>query len=525
MSEVKNVSGNCPNLERLAGWIEGSLPETERPALAAHLADCDDCRRSVELAVLAIDSKVEPLAPGAEERWLRVIRRPRARTWSWAAAAAVFLAVAVLAIAKLRSDPTPPAVPPTADQPTKKEEPRVTPTHEKKPEEPNVRLQEIVKLVPPIGEKLPDELVEAPKIEDQPRIEEPNVKRDTKVDLSGNFEAIGIVDGSGDLWIRKAEGEEFAKLDGTSRAGYGQLIESRKNPAAFTVDGSATVAIEPDTKVWVARAKGDQGYALSIDRGVAFLDTEGMRQAWQFFSGASSVLMPQVHGRVFVQAMDEAFQVWVLQGKVEVLDGTDQQTMESGRSFTVDRTGKPQPAKAESAMIKKSLERLYKIRPTSRTVFSANFDEVDPKTFPYTITLGSTRRDTSPKVLQYVIAEGATGAMVAKMGGKSDAGIGLKLGREVTYLNGMVIRFKYKTNVSTLEIRAGKFAGRVSVKATDGKWMTAEIPIEILEEEGVPIVSGDSLQEVFFNLPKDSNRVGTLEIDGVELIRSARFAK
>lgn len=520
------MNGICPNLDRLAAWIEGSLSDKERPALAAHLAQCDDCRRTVELAAIAMETKAEPLVPGAEERWLRAIRRPKARWWSWAAAAGVFLAISILAIAKLAKSEPPQPQPqptPTADQPKKKEEeaPKIVPKHEKKVEEPNVGIRDIVTHKPPGGEKPEEAVAEEPKKE-EPKKEDPAVKRDTKVDMSGRYEPLAIADGSGDLWMKKSEGEEFAKIDGTTRAGYGQLIESRKTHASFTIEGSATVAIEPETKVWIARSKEEKNYVLSIDAGVAFLDTEGMRQAWQFFCGAASVLMPQVQGRIFVQALQEQLEIHVLQGKVEIAGGT----VDSGRSIRVDRTGKAQTAKAESGFVKKSLERLYKIRPAMRTVFAANFDETDPKTHPYQIILGSTRRDDSPKVLQYVRAEGATGAMVAKSGGgTAEAGIGIKFGREVTYLNGMVIRFKYRTNASILEVRAGKYSGKVSVKPSDGKWLTAEIPIEILEEEGVPIVSGDSIQEIFFNLPKDANRVGSLDVDGVELTRSARYAK
>ncbi|HXG59925.1 MAG TPA: zf-HC2 domain-containing protein, partial [Planctomycetota bacterium] len=41
---------DCPESEILAAWLEDGLGPTERAAVRRHLADCDDCRRSVALA-------------------------------------------------------------------------------------------------------------------------------------------------------------------------------------------------------------------------------------------------------------------------------------------------------------------------------------------------------------------------------------------------------------------------------------------------------------------------------------------
>jgi hypothetical protein len=95
----------CPDLERLAAFVDGRLAGGERSALVAHLADCDACREIVaETARLAS----EPAAPGeARGAVVPFPRAERRRAWlAGAAAAAVALAASGLWLLRPERDPT-----------------------------------------------------------------------------------------------------------------------------------------------------------------------------------------------------------------------------------------------------------------------------------------------------------------------------------------------------------------------------------------------------------------------------------
>lgn len=83
--------------ERLSAWLDGELAPEERGRVAAHLADCGECRG--ELALLArLDGALGSLEasapPGLTERVLDRLR-PRRRYWwqSLAMAASLFLGI------------------------------------------------------------------------------------------------------------------------------------------------------------------------------------------------------------------------------------------------------------------------------------------------------------------------------------------------------------------------------------------------------------------------------------------------
>ena len=47
---MRDMERACPDPEVLARWLEDSLEDAARPGLTAHLAACDECRRTVALA-------------------------------------------------------------------------------------------------------------------------------------------------------------------------------------------------------------------------------------------------------------------------------------------------------------------------------------------------------------------------------------------------------------------------------------------------------------------------------------------
>ena len=111
---MKRMERVCPEIDVLGAWIEGGLSAPERGQVKAHLAVCDDCRRTASLsatleptdAVAAVDELfVQRLAVASR-------RRPR---WPWmasAAAAALFAAGTIVLVSRPRPLPAPPAVAP-----------------------------------------------------------------------------------------------------------------------------------------------------------------------------------------------------------------------------------------------------------------------------------------------------------------------------------------------------------------------------------------------------------------------------
>lgn len=486
----------------MARWIEGNLPTSDRADLARHLAACDDCRRTVALAAEALEMKPEPLEAGAEERWLRRLRRPRARIWSAAAAAAVLLLACGLLVWKRR--PAPPV--PEPERISKSEDPKPPrtdlPTAARSDETPaGVPKSEIAD--EPSGDS------RAARSEEFARAE----TRRPHETRSDPYEPLVLLDGSGDLWFSRSEGEEPARVSGAFRAGYRRLLQARTAAASFTVDGRATVAIEKETKVWVAQSRRENAYVLDVADGAAFVDTEGMSQAWRVLWGTVQIFLPSVHGRIFLLAVTESLELHVLQGKIEVAHSGSAETLEGGRSLSLDPSGAIGKKAGDAAENKRRLARLAQIRPSFRTAFLATFDETaETRPFGYTIANGRMRNDPSPKIGNFLLGESTA---------DSSACAALRLDREVRYLNGMVLRFGYRTNVDALSLQAGKYVGRVTLEVSKESWRTAEVPIEMLEDEGVPIVSGEPIREIRFAL----NEIGTLEIDAVELVRSAQFAK
>jgi anti-sigma factor RsiW len=89
--------GNCANVkDLLPEYLAGSLSESERELVEAHLSGCDDCRMEAELIGHLRATTPTPRAElsAAVRAGLRTNASPGpARTWWMAAAAAVILAL------------------------------------------------------------------------------------------------------------------------------------------------------------------------------------------------------------------------------------------------------------------------------------------------------------------------------------------------------------------------------------------------------------------------------------------------
>src|SRR5688500_10207983 len=90
MSHMERI---CPDPEVLALWVDEELLPEDRADAAAHLAGCDECRRTV-----ALSAALDPVPAGAVNEVLlaRVVAASRRRpVWPYAAAAGALVALGV----------------------------------------------------------------------------------------------------------------------------------------------------------------------------------------------------------------------------------------------------------------------------------------------------------------------------------------------------------------------------------------------------------------------------------------------
>lgn len=93
----------CPPEDSLGAWLADRLNPADREAVSAHLAWCDECRRTAALTRLAKESPVSALSPAQEQAALRIVlghaQRAAVFTAGRLAAAAAVVAVAVTYLA------------------------------------------------------------------------------------------------------------------------------------------------------------------------------------------------------------------------------------------------------------------------------------------------------------------------------------------------------------------------------------------------------------------------------------------
>lgn len=93
----------CPPEDSLGAWLADRLAPADREAVSAHLASCDECRRTAALTRLAKESPVAALSAAQEQAALRIVlghaQRAAVFTAGRLVAAAAVVAVAVTYLA------------------------------------------------------------------------------------------------------------------------------------------------------------------------------------------------------------------------------------------------------------------------------------------------------------------------------------------------------------------------------------------------------------------------------------------
>jgi hypothetical protein len=512
MSHMKEV---CPGTEPLARWVEGDRD----PSVTAHLAACDDCRRAV---VLSAGLDAPPVRAMDAVLLARVVSAARRRpAWPWAAAASVLVALGA-SLWLGRSEPAPRPAPPAPD----------VARHDPPAPVPVIAVKEPVLLptrpVPP--PPLPDPApvpaptpVPAPKPEPKPEpprpaepapVAKPEVR--TETDLSAVFAPVFVVDPTGDLWLtRDAAGS--SKPGAFERVAHKDRFTARGVPAAFALEGKASIVLDKGAQASVSYFKPDQAYALRVFQGPVLVDTEGASQRWQISAGKAELSISNFKGRIAIDPRpDDGVAAIVLEGRGDLKSGSSTRKLEPGREVALSADGKLDERKAETARV----ARLSEFRPRWLTAFAVTFEEdrEKPLLFPYAVQAGRTVTEAGST---WLLAQGPA-VEYPKAGEKIPVTAAFKPETPLRTAADMIVRFRYRTTFPAFTVRLGKFSAPFASKARPGQWAEGEIPVRSFTHEGVPMVpSDDEVTDVQFSVLPD-RKDGKLELDGVQFLRRAR---
>ncbi len=522
---------SCPDAERLAGWIEGSLAEDDRLVVRAHLAACDECRRAVGLAAV-----LEPPSPEAPDEALleRVISAVRPRpALRWAVAAAGV--AAVLAISFWLARETPPEPTPAAPAPVALE-----PVPEPLPEPPEIReFPQVEEAVPPQkvaapapvpetapeprppeprpAEPKPESVAEAPRVEPPQALPEEKAPPErpapgrTETDLSAVFGAVFMVDPTGDLWVRR-DGKEPAKAGAYERLELKDMLCARNAPAGFTLEGRTSVVLEKGSEAAFCYFKPRGAYRLVLERGSVTIDTEGLAQSWQVARGTTELSFAGLDGRLSVEPRGEELAALLLEGRGEYGIGRQGAKAEVGREMVLARDGVASSRRVET---RRRNARFEGQRPRVVTAFSVDFGVKEGlRPFAYQVTEGSVRVDAGLSCLR---------AQAYNPDPKQSVTMSSAIRPLPPMLcsSGMALRLRYRTSAADVKVTLGKFSNTLPTRSGPGRWVEAEIPLSAFENEGVMMVPYDEIPEIRFE-GESARNAGFIDVTGIQFLRRSR---
>jgi hypothetical protein len=535
---MRDMGEFCPGPEVLAGWLEQSLPASQRARVTSHLASCDDCRRAATIA-----SSIEPESGGTIDEVLlrQLVRGSRRRSWGvgrWVASAAAALLVAGLAFWLARPQPreAPVAVEGSGPKPARISvpEPGLTEAPVKAPYEPPVSPPPDTPA--PVPEKKPDPApavtpkeesprpvaVEAPAPppvlpKESPAPVRPRTPGVTEADLSRKFGPVYLVDASGDLWIAH-DGAESVRVGRTEQVGFKDTLSARDSAGAFALEGKATLALERGATATVAWQRLDQAFSLNlVSPGSVMVDTEGMAQKWEVSRGPTDVTLVNLNGRFVVDPRGDQLSTVLLAGRCDFKVGDSTRMVDAGKGAREVMVS-PDGRVSEKTADPKKYARLGELRPSFFTVFSATFEKDEVRAFPYTVPAGKLVTEATRTYLHAEVPASA----YPKSGEKVVASCSVRPERPILASDRIVLSFWYRSNVPTFTLRLGKYTAVYTSRLKPGEWGEGRIQVSAFDFEGTAPNSGDELPDVQFQVVVDGKKVAVLDVDGVQFLRRAK---
>lgn len=529
---MSTMEKSCPDIGILAGWLEGTLSPQDRSRMASHLASCDECRRAVAIASTLEAPAAE--APVNEILLSRMVSTSRRRRFlPLASAAAAVLAVAIgfslfprhtpesAPVARIAGEdrPAPIVAPaPVAPKPTVAEQPPApaVPT----PPAPLENAKPVVAEAPKTPDPAP--VAKTPdKPGPQPTVAAPTPVPDPapapvpepapKVVEVLATAPVFVLDPAGDLWLRRDKAE--SKAVSLEKAGEKDRFEARAGGASFSLEARASVMLEKGAEAAFAHLKGDDIYSLALEQGLVMLDTEGSSQKWRISFGNSKLDFNNLNGRLAVESRGDRMSALLLDGTAELKIGQLAKKAQIGQEVVFSREGQVVEQKGET---QKKLARLDELRPKVFTAFSSTFDEKNDEFQPYPYAVVTGKRALGPQGF-FLQAE----TFAAKPGEKMGLASEIHLDRPFGVVSGMVVHFKYRTNLPAFSVKIGKYSADYTSRAKAGQWAEGEIPLGAFSFEGTPMLPTDPVENVRFTGPADRKNA-QLDVDGVQFLRRVR---
>lgn len=489
----------CPNEEAVGAWLEGALPEADRGAISAHLADCDPCRHLAAAAGLSLRPASIPVS-----------------TWAWistAAAAAVLAAFLVIrgsspkpSESTTAATPTPVktavSTPSAPDAPTPEKPPEETveippssvPTPE--PAEPPTPGPETVKETPnpKVGPApAPPAVTEPEKPTEPPATAGPGKTVPAEND---RYREVSLLDPSGELLCGGDAVRSPRRVSSAEKL-------TASSPCAFTLEGIAMLALEPGASLSLLTEKGSTGYSIALHSGGILLSCEVEGVFWKVSHEAQDVEVRGLAGVLAVSEEKGTLRIRMLDGRAE----TSISSLESGQELTLRSGARPATKRISAATVKKELARFERVRPPVFTMFQAGFEETaESMFFPYRVSKGK-------------VVEGAMGCHVAgsefpERSWRVLAEVSPQ--RPIPVRSRSVLRFRYRTAAASFEV---DFDGYRCTVPGSKEWTAAELPLSRFVRDQVPLVAGDEVFSLRFGVQEGTGRAPDLDVDGIELIQ------
>jgi hypothetical protein len=353
-----------------------------------------------------------------------------------------------------------------------------------------------------------------PAVTEAPRVESPKVPSPaTTTDYAKIFAPVVAAEPAGDLFVRRGRAE-------AAKSGPVELLTWEDALAApggggCSVDGRATLALERGAEAGVMVFRPDDAYRLVLGRGAVMIDTEGTSQRWQVVGAGGQVELRDFNGRACVEPRGEGLAALLLEGRGEVVAGGAARWAQPGREVVLSREGTVTEQKADP---RARIARLVELRPKASTAFAASFDERKDEVTAYPYALLAGKLVAGPTGF-HVMAD-----RVPIPGSRTDQATlqaAIRPSRPFPAASGMLLRFRYRTNLSKVTLTLGRHAVEFVPKARPGQWGDAELPLGAFSFEGTPMIPSEPIEELRFS-GAGAVSTGQLDVDGVHFLRRVR---